>query len=292
MSVLQAIFLGIVQGLTEFLPVSSSGHLAIVQNVFHIDTGNSVLFDVMLHIGTLAVVFLVYWKDIAKLIVEFVKMIGDLFVNMRIFFSRSAGGGEVKYRRIVRTNYRKFVVLIIVSTIPTGIMGYLGSKLITDASGTLIVPGICLLITAVLLLLSDRKKNCWKIPKDVSYGEGVAIGIAQGFATLPGLSRSGSTIAACTFCGFDRKFAVKYSFILSIPAILGAAVLELKDISSEAVTGSVVGTYAAGMIAAAIVGYVAIRSMLKIVQNKKMKYFAWYCIAVGVFAIIGQFIFM
>lgn len=290
MSVLQAIFLGIVQGLTEFLPVSSSGHLAIFQNIFHIETGNSVLFDVMLHVGTLLVVLLVYWKDILKLIIEFFRMAGDMLVNLKLLFS--SGKEKPQYRKIVRTNYRKFVVLIIVSTIPTGIMGYLGSKLITDASATLIVPGICLLITGILLLLSDKKDNCWKIPRDVSYGEGILIGIAQGFATLPGLSRSGTTIAAETFCGLDRKFAVKYSFILSIPAIVGAAVLELSDISSEAVTGSLVGTYAAGMIAAALVGYFAIRSMLKLVQNKKMKYFAYYCFGMGALAIIGQFIFL
>lgn len=287
MSVLQAIFLGIVQGLTEFLPVSSSGHLAIFQNIFHIDTGDSVLFDVMLHVGTLFVVLLVYWKDILKLIIEFFRMAGDVLFNAKLLFT--SGGKEVRYRKIVRTNYRKFVVLIIVSTIPTGLMGYFGSKLIADASSTLIVPGICLLVTGVLLLFSDRKENCWKIPHDVSYGEGVLIGIAQGFATLPGLSRSGSTIAAATFCGLDRRFAVKYSFILSIPAIVGAALLELSDISAEAVTGSLVGTYLAGMIAAAVVGYFAIRSMLKLVQNKKMKYFAYYCFAAGMLAIIGQF---
>ena len=218
MSLLQSIFLGIVQGLTEFLPVSSSGHLAIFQNIFRIDTGGSVLYDVLLHVGTLAVVLLVYWKDILKLIIEFFRMAGDILVNMGMLFS--SGRKQPKYRKIIRTNYRKFVVLIIVSTIPTGIMGYLGSKLISDASSTLIVPGVCLLVTGILLLLSDRKEDCWKIPKDVSYGEGVLIGIAQGFATLPGLSRSGTTIAAATFCRLDRKFAVKYSFILSIPAIV------------------------------------------------------------------------
>lgn len=287
MSILQAIFLGIVQGLTEFLPVSSSGHLAIFQNIFHIETGGSVLFDVMLHVGTLLVVLLVYWKDILKLIIEFFRMAGDILYNAKVLFV--SGRQKPQYRKVVRTNYRKFVVLIIVSTIPTGIMGYLGSKLITDASSTLIIPGICLIITAVLLLFSDKKADCWKIPKDVSYGEGILIGIAQGFATLPGLSRSGTTIAAETLCGLDRRFAVKYSFILSIPAIVGAAVLELSDISSEAITGQVAGTYAAGMIAAAVVGYFAIRSMLKLVQNKKMKYFAYYCFAAGIFAIIGQF---
>lgn len=287
MSLLQSIFLGIVQGLTEFLPVSSSGHLAIFQNIFRIDTGGSVLYDVLLHVGTLAVVLLVYWKDILKLIIEFFRMAGDILVNIGMLFS--SGRKQPKYRKIIRTNYRKFVVLIIVSTIPTGIMGYLGSKLISDASSTLIVPGVCLLVTGILLLLSDRKEDCWKIPKDVSYGEGVLIGIAQGFATLPGLSRSGTTIAAATFCGLDRKFAVKYSFILSIPAIVGAAIMELSDASGEVVTGQLAGTYAAGMIAAAVVGYIAIRSMLKIVQNKKLKYFAYYCFAAGVLAIVGQF---
>ena len=120
----------------------------------------------------------------------------------------------------------------------------------------------------------------------------IELTLSQGFATLPGLSRSGSTIAAATFCGLDRKFAVKYSFILSIPAIIGAAVLELSDISSEAVTGRLIGIYAAGMIAAAVVGYLAIRFMLRIVQNRKLKYFSYYCFAVGVLSIIGQFVFM
>ena len=225
MSILQAIFLGIVQGLTEFLPVSSSGHLAIFQNIFKIDTGNSVTFDVMLHVGTLLVVFLVYWKDICKLVVEFFRMLADIFRNLKTLFSRNNTGEPKKYLRIIRTNYRKFVVLILVSTIPTGLMGYFGQKLIEDAASTLLVPGICLLITGVILIFSDRVENCWKIPKDVTWGEGILVGIAQGFATLPGISRSGTTIAACSLLGFERRFAVKYSFILSIPAILGAAVL-------------------------------------------------------------------
>ncbi len=292
MSVLQAIFLGIVQGLTEFLPVSSSGHLAIFQNLFHIDTGGSVTFDVMLHVGTLFVVFLVYWKDICKLVAEAFRMLIDAFANLKILVSPNNTGDVKKYRRIIRTNYRKFVMLVIVSTIPTGLIGVLGKKLIEDASATLIVPGICLLITGVILYLSDRVENCWKIPKDVSWGEGILIGIAQGFATLPGISRSGTTIAACTFCGFERKFAVKYSFILSIPAIMGAAVLEIKDLAQESMSLGMVGTYAAGMIAAAVFGYISIRIVGQMVLSRKMKYFAYYCFAAGALAIIGQFVFM
>ncbi len=290
MSVLQSIFLGIVQGLTEFLPVSSSGHLAILQNIFHIDTGDSILFDVLLHIGTLLVVFVVYWKDIWKLILEAIYMLGDIFSNLGIFLKNQKTTIAAPYKRVVRTNYRKFVVLLIVSTIPTGIIGYLGEKLIKNASATLLIPGICLLITGVLLLISDRAENCYKIPKDITYREGAIVGVAQGFATLPGLSRSGTTITACLLCGFDRKFAVKYSFILSIPAILGAAVLEISEIGQETITGGVIGTYIAGMIAAALVGYVCIKTMLIVVKNKKFKYFAYYCFTVGVISVIGHFV--
>lgn len=290
MSVLQSIFLGIVQGLTEFLPVSSSGHLAILQNIFHIDTGDSILFDVLLHIGTLLVVFVVYWKDIWKLILEAIYMLGDIFSNLGIFLKNQKTTIAAPYKRVVRTNYRKFVVLLIVSTIPTGIIGYLGEKLIKNASATLLIPGICLLITGVLLLISDRAENCYKIPKDITCREGAIVGVAQGFATLPGLSRSGTTITACLLCGFDRKFAVKYSFILSIPAILGAAVLEISEIGQETITGGVIGTYIAGMIAAALVGYVCIKTMLIVVKNKKFKYFAYYCFTVGVISVIGHFV--
>ena len=126
--------------------------------------------------------------------------------------------------------------------------------------------------------------------KDVSWGEGILIGIAQGFATLPGISRSGSTIAACTFCGFERRFAVKYSFILSIPAILGAAVLELGDMASEGVSAAMVGRYAAGMVAAAVFGYFAIRTVGDLVRKRRMKYFAFYCFAAGALAIAGKFL--
>lgn len=289
MHILQSILLGIVQGLTEFLPVSSSGHLAIVQNLFHIDTGGSILFDILLHLGTLAVVFVVYRKDIWQLIMEFFAIVGDLFHNLSIWLSLGKREELPAYRRIIKNNYRKFVLLILISTIPTGIIGFLGRKLVTDASSTLIVPGVCLLLTGVLLLLSDRAQNCVKIPQDITCREGVIVGIAQGFATLPGLSRSGSTIAACLLCGFDRKFAVKYSFILSIPAILGAAILEIKDVETANITLSQAGVYAAGMLAAAAVGYACIRWMLVLVKNRRFRYFAYYCFVIGAAAVIASF---
>ncbi len=292
MTLLQSIFLGIIQGLTEFLPVSSSGHLSIMKNIFHINTGESLLFDVLLHLGTLLVVFFVYWKDISRMIVEFFHILGDIFANIGIWSRNKKAITMEPYRRIVKNNYRKFVVLVLVSTIPTGLIGVLGEKLITDASATLIIPGIFLLITGCLLLFSDKAPNTTKIPQDVTYREGIIVGIAQGFATMPGLSRSGTTISACLLCGFDRAFAVKYSFILSIPAILGAALLQLKDLGSETITAAQTGNYAAGMVAAAVVGYLCIRFLQAMVSKKKFRYFAYYCFVMGAVAIVGQFVLM
>ncbi len=290
MTLLQSIFLGALQGLTEFLPVSSSGHLAIAQNLFHINAESSILFDVLLHFATLIVVFIVYWRDIWKLIVEAFRMLGDVFYNFGLWLAGRKEGRKLRYRRIVRSNYRKFVLLLIVSTIPTAIMGYLGRHLVERASQTLVVPGICLLITGVLLLIADSAEDCTKIPKDITYTEAGVIGVAQGFATLPGLSRSGSTITACLMCGFDRRFAVKYSFILSIPAILGATVLELGELGGETLGGGMALNCIAGMITAALVGYVCIKSMLVIVKNRKFKYFAYYCFAIGLIAIVGAIV--
>lgn len=290
MSVLESILLGIVQGVTEFLPVSSSGHLAILQNIFHIETNGSMLFDIMLHLGTLAAVFIVYHKDIWSMIKEFFLMVGDMFSNLYTFFLNKIHKTSLKYKKIVSNSYRKFVVLILVSTVPTGIIGVLGKDIVEGASETLLIPGICLLITGVLLLMAELKREGGKTPKTVSYGNGLVIGAAQGLATLPGLSRSGTTIATCLFCGLDRKFAVKYSFILSIPAILGAAVLEVKDVIAEPIQASQIAVYAVGMVFAGVVGYVCIKTMLVIVRKKKFKYFAYYCFVLGIVAIVGHFL--
>ena len=142
MTILQAIFLGIIQGLTEFLPVSSSGHLAIAQNIFEIDTGGSMLFDIMLHVGTLAAVFVAYRKDIVRMIREAICICIDIGANTKIWISNRKNDEALRYKRIIHNNYRKFVVLILVSTIPTGVIGYAAKNLVEAASATLIVPGV------------------------------------------------------------------------------------------------------------------------------------------------------
>ena len=289
MSLLQAIFMGVIQGLTEFLPVSSSGHLAIFKIIFGVDTDTGILFDVLLHVGTLAAICVVYYKDIWKLIVEGCCIVRDCAINVILFFKNRVSGEKVPYRRIVNSSYRKFVMLVIVSTIPTGIIGYVAADVVEAASQILIVPGCFLVLTAILLFISDRIDSGSKTPKNVTYSNAFMIGICQGLATLPGLSRSGTTISACLLSNFNRKFAVKYSFIMSIPAVLGAVVLKLSDLSDLSVTPSDWACYLAGVLCAAVVGYICIRTMLVVVKRRKFTIFAVYCLIVGLVSIGGYF---
>lgn len=280
MSLFQSIMMGFIQGLTEFLPVSSSGHLAILKELFQIKEPG-MFFDVLLHMGTLLAVFVVYYRDIWKLITEFFGILGDAGRNLGIFIKNRRYREEEPYIRVIHNSYRKFVMLVIVSTIPTGIIGYVAKDLVEMAGELLIVPGICLIVTAILLFIADHVPDGGKLPRNVTYTNAFLVGIAQGIATLPGLSRSGTTITACLLSGYSRKFAVKYSFIMSIPAILGAMLLEVKDVDFSLLTGSEIRNYVIGTVIAAVVGYICIKTMLVIVRKKKFTVFSIYCLIVG-----------
>lgn len=285
MELLKAIILGFIQGVAEFLPISSSGHLAIFKHVLGFNTDTGLLFDVLLHLGTLAAVFVAFYKDIFELIKEGFSIIGQFFKSLfGCLFKKE------KWQPVVTTPYRRFVMLVIISTIPTGIMGILLEDVINAASATLIVPGILLLINGIQLMISDRLPDGNQTEADASYVKAGIVGVAQGIATFPGISRSGTTITACLACGFKREFAVKYSFIMSIPAILGALVLELMDFSPEMLSASDMVNYLLGTVIAGVVGYVCIKTMLVIVRGKKFKYFAYYCFAMGLFAVAFNFL--
>lgn len=288
MNILQAIFFGILQGVAEFLPVSSSGHLAIFKQIFGLkNVGQS--FDVFLHLGTLIAVFVVYWKDIARLIYDGICIIIDCIYNIRQFILAKKHEAKPQYRRVINTAYKRFALLVIVSTIPTGIIGILNQNLIEKVSNTLIVPGICLIITALLLVISDNFPSGQKTPKQTTYLNATFMGVCQGIATLPGLSRSGTTITAGLVCGFRRDFAVKYSFIMSIPAILGAVVVKIPKMKTDIASASV-ACYLVGIVVSAVIGYICIKTMLVIVRKKKLTYFSIYCGVVGMIAIIASFV--
>ena len=185
MNIIKALLMGLIQGVTEFLPVSSSGHLAIFKQVLGINLDSGMYFDVMLHLGTLVAVIIVFREDIWGMIREFWGMLVTIFANFLVFIVRRRGNTEYKYFKVINSSYRKLVLMVIISTIPTGILGMVGSDLIEKASGTLWVVGMCLILTAVLLLLADKHPAGTMRIKDAPYSSAFILGIAQGIATMP-----------------------------------------------------------------------------------------------------------
>ena len=286
MNILKSIFLGLVQGATEFLPVSSSGHLAIFKKLFGVNLDSGIYFDVMLHFGTLIALVIVFHEDIWHMIQEFFQMIAIIFANFLVFIKRKRGDTRYTYFKVVNSNYKKLVLMILISTIPTGIIGIVGNDLMDRAADALWLVGICLMDTGALLFMADRHSdNTMKI-KDANYSDAFFVGIAQGVATLPGLSRSGTTISVGMKLGFNKNLAVKYSFLMSVPAVLGAVVVKLKNLKGEAFGSSNLPGYILGTIAACVSGYFALRYLLKLVKNRNYRGFTIYCLAMGVFAII------
>lgn len=290
MSLLQSILLGLVQGITEFLPVSSSGHLAILRNLFGIELQDGPFFDVMLHLGTMIAICAVFRKDLIRMLKESVNMVMDMIYNLKILIHNKKEQDARRYKKIIHNNYRKFTLMVLVSTVPTAVIGYAAQELVNIAGMTLIAPGVCLILNAGLLLVADVVEAGKKVPKDAAYTNAFVVGIAQGLAVMPGLSRTGITILACLLNGFDRRFAVKYSFIMSIPAIIGAMILELTRISAQTTAMSQIAVYLVGAIIAGITGYVCIRKMLVIVRKKQFKGFSLYCLVIGILAIVGHFL--
>ena len=289
MSYIQAFLLGIVQGITEFFPVSSSGHLVILENLFGMKIQPSVFFHVILHAGTLVAVILAFNSDVKRLILEFLRLVYDIYYNIRTGIHNGWKQSGRRYRKLVPNNYRKFMLLLIVSSVPTFIIGMLLEESVRVASVNLLAPGIGLLITGVLLFIADFFPTGNKVPKEVSYLVAVIIGVFQGFAVLPGISRAGVTIVACLLCGLNRKFAIRYSFLLSIQAVIGAVVLEIVKLNPSEFSAGMAGMSVLGFIAAAVTGCFCIKMMLKIVKRKPFRRFSVYCFFMAVLAIICNF---
>ena len=237
---LEAILLGLVQGLTEFLPVSSSGHLVITQHLFGI-TDDVLVFDIFVHLGTLVAVIIAFRSDLLDLI---------------------------------RKPFCKFTLLIIIGTIPAALMGYFLDDIFAIFFGSLIAVAIALIITGIFLFISDRF-NGHKTVDDMRITDALVIGTFQGLAITPGLSRSGSTIFGALLCGLKRSEAARFSFILSIPIIIGAAIKEISDTIAVDAT-SIEWTYFLGAAVAALSGFFAIKIFLKLLAKKNLKYFSIY----------------
>ena len=272
MTYFEAIILGLVQGLAEFLPISSSGHLALLQNWFGIDETKVLLFTVLLHVGTLISVFIVYWKDIWELIVELCITIKDLCTGK---------GLKLEERPV-----RKLGVMIIVATIPTAIIGFAFNDFFDSLYTSVIPIGIGLIITGFLLLIAEKMNSGNRTIENMNLRNAIFIGCVQGVAICPGISRSGSTLFGSLVCNLDRKFAVKFVFLISIPSILGSAILEAPEAIEAGVTASELGPVIVGMVVAAIAGLAAIKGMIKIVQDKKLIWFSYYVWILGAIVVL------
>jgi len=272
MDIIQALILGIVQGLTEFLPISSSAHLVFMHELTGLAPNLS--FDTLLHLGSLIAVLGYFRKDVVHMIKSFFSSLMDI------------PRGQFK-KGIKEDQFKKLAWFIIIGTIPAGLAGFLLKDFFESLFSNLTAVSVFLIITGFLLWGSEMvsRKTLKKISlKEMTVKNTLIMGVAQACAIAPGISRSGATISSGLFLGMERELAARFSFLLSIPAILGAALVQLKDIS----TGLDVNTsaYVLGFIAAAISGYLAIKLMLKLIKERNLLIFAYYCWIVGVFVLI------
>ena len=257
-SLVPAVLLGLLQGLTEFLPVSSSGHLALAQSLIPGFSQPGVLFDVTLHIGTLVAVCIYFWQDLRGMALS-------LF---------SSGRGDAAASR-------RMLWLLIAGSVPTAAIGLLFRKQFEAMFSDVYGVGVWFIVTGVLLFLTDRVSTRGRELSAMGLLDALVIGVAQGLAIIPSLSRSGATIAAGVFLGLERGLLVRYSFLLSIPAVAGAFVLELVTHRHEALQGFDPLAYGAGTLAALVVGYWSIGVLLNMTRSRRLSVFAYYCWAVG-----------
>lgn len=292
MGFLNALLQGIIQGLTEFLPVSSSGHISLYQHVSGTSGSGSQAFGIFLHFGTLIAVFVVYRQLIWDLILEFVQMVKDLFAK------------KFSWKLEDMNDNRRMVIMLVVASacaillfIPllgfTGLVDAAGETVndIEDLSGyfsedsSILAEGIFLLMTGGLLIYATLLSNKRKGSTSLTYKNAFAMGIGQCFATMPGLSRSGTTTTLGMITGAEKNTALNFSFIMSIPAVLAANVLELTDIGEMEINFTVFEVIV-GVVVSALVGIAAIVGLKWIVSNDKLHYFGYYCLAMGLAVVV------
>lgn len=269
-----SIFLGLIQGIAEFLPISSSGHLSIIQNLFGLNYAEEehMLFDVLLHMGTLISVILVYRRDLKSMLSETVG-----------FFTGKSETAQTEDGRL--SPAVRMVILIAVGTLPLLlIVPFYGKlELLFYKTGFI---GFALLITGTLLYVSDKLHEGRKTEKTATLADALLVGAAQAIATLPGLSRSGTTITVAKARGMKRGFAVKFSFLLSVPAVIGSILVSLFSAIKAGVNWSLVPVYLIGVAVAAVTGYFAIGLVRRFIDNAKFGKFSYYCWGVGLLALL------
>jgi len=263
----KSIVLGIVQGLTEFLPVSSSGHLVVFSGLLKADS--TLAFDVALHFGSLIALAIFFWGDIV-----------ELFRGFLYTFRGSLSHEEAPKRNMFW--------LIVAAIIPSGVVGVLFSATIEKAFASYYIVAAMFLVTAVLLFLQHFSSTTRTI-REVGWKDALAIGIGQVFALLPGLSRSGTTMSVGVYRGLKQEDAAHFSFLMAIPTIAGAAIFKLKDLLKAGMSSSALTEIGIGVVVSMLTSLVAIALLLKVARKGKMQWFALYCVAAAVFTFVAHY---
>lgn len=290
MSFFEAIILGIIQGVTEFLPVSSSGHLIVAEKIFHVDTRSDLLFEAVVHLGTLFAVIAAFWSDWKIMYKECTRLPSDLGKNLKAcIHNKMYETDEVPYIKILHNPQRKMFVMMIVSTIFTAAVGYLFKDIAGKVSHSVLAAGLGFLITSVFLFVVDYWIYGDRLPKDSTFRQAAVIGLLQGISVFPGISRSGITITASRFFGFRKNYAIRYSYMMSVPVILGAVLLELGNLKIAGITWKMGLIYLCGMLSAAVTGYFCIRILFRQLQKQRFRIFAIYCALIGIVSLVCNF---
>ncbi len=275
MNLFHAILLGLVQGVAEFLPISSSGHLALLENIIGAEAlaamDGSAFFNVLLHLATLVAVVIAYWSDVRDMVGECVDIVRD------VGRGESLATGDIPTRRLI--------LMIIIATLPLFIVVPFNDQ-IEKLNNVPWLIGAALIVTGLLLYLADRMPRGEKDERTMTVWDALVVGIAQAVATIPGLSRSGTTITTGMSRGFERKFAVRFSFLISLLSVLGAVILKLVTVIKEGFDTSLLPAYLVGMVVAGVTGYLSIRLLQRIVSRGRFGGFAYYCWGVGALSII------
>ncbi|MCD4796736.1 MAG: undecaprenyl-diphosphate phosphatase [Candidatus Cloacimonetes bacterium] len=262
MEIIKSIILGIIQGLTEFLPISSSGHLVLAKHYLNFEM-TDITFEIFLHLGSVIAVLLYFRKDILNLL-------KSLFI-----YSKD---------EVTHSNNRKIIFYLFVATVITALIGYYFEETIQKVFTSLYIPSIMLSITGIILIISDKIESKGLGSYQLGIKKSILIGLGQAFAILPGISRSGTTIALGIFTGLKREEAARFSFLLSVPIILGANVHKMSELSNLPKT--MLLPYLFGLIAAFFSGYMVISLLISFVKKQKLKYFAYYCWLVSIVTLI------
>ena len=268
---IKSIILGLIQGLTEFLPISSSGHLVIFKSFLDMETRGAV-WEIALHLSTLLAIFGVFYKDIFMIL-------KSACLSCKKLFS-----GESITNIFKNDPHTRIFILIIIGTIPTAIIAFSFRNVFESLLNKPGIAGYMLIVTGTMLWFTQYDSRIYSNKKNLGFFDALIIGTVQGLAIIPGISRSGTTIATATFRGVDRETSARFSFLLVIPVILGAMAMMAKDtitLKNEEISFLIIGS-----VVAAITGYISLRILIRTVNNGKLHLFSYYCWPVGLFVIL------